>query len=173
MIGFKRVPDDQGHEAAARGTVDQRKFDVFISYSRRDAAFARRLQRALSSYLPPRDLPVPQRRLRVFRDESDFQGGEYGSALAAMLQSAATLLVICSPNSRASQYVGDEIARFSALRGKEHIICALNRGSSIAGIPVRLHRRLPTSLVGTNLQRSSRSVRTCDGARLAALANSW
>lgn len=52
------------------------RFDVFISYSRRDAAFARRLQMALVGYRPPRDLPVPQRALRIFRDESDFQGAD-------------------------------------------------------------------------------------------------
>lgn len=107
---------------------DDFKFDVFISYSRKDGAFARKLQRALSNYAPPPDLPVPQRRLRVFRDESDFRGNEYGSALKSMLQSSAKLLVICSPNSCASAYVGGEIASFATIRGKEHIVSALVGG---------------------------------------------
>src|SRR5215203_5241123 len=90
-------------------SVESFKFDVFISYSRRDLAFARKLQRALDNYTPPRDLRVPQRRLRVFRDESDFRGNEYISALESILASAAKVLVICSPHSRASAYVGAEI----------------------------------------------------------------
>jgi hypothetical protein len=96
------VAHAQAVEETAGGTFDRHRFDVFISYSRRDAAFARRLQRALSGYTPPADLPVPQRRLRVFRDESDFQGSEYQASLEETLRSAAKLLVICSPRSRAS-----------------------------------------------------------------------
>ena len=108
--------------------VEQFNFDVFISYSRRDIAFARRLHRALDTYTPPRDLRVPQRRLRVFRDESDFRGNEYGSALDSVLTSAAKLLVICSPHSRASAFVGAEIANFAAIRGKEHIVSVVLAG---------------------------------------------
>lgn len=104
------------------------KFDVFISYSRRDIEFARRLHRALDTYSPPRGLRVPQRRLRVFRDESDFRGNEYASALDSVLASAAKVIVICSPHSRASAYVGAEIASFAAMRGKEHIVSVLLAG---------------------------------------------
>ena len=108
--------------------VEPFKFDVFISYSRRDLAFARRLHRALDNYTPPRDLRVPQRRLRVFRDESDFRGNEYASALDSVLASAGKMLVICSPNSRASAYVGAEIASFASLRGQQHIVSVLLAG---------------------------------------------
>lgn len=109
-------------------SVEQFKFDVFISYSRHDLAFARRLQRALDNYTPPKDLRVPQRRLRVFRDESDFRGNEYSSALDSILASSGKVLVICSPRSRASAYVGAEIANFASLRGKEHIVSVLLAG---------------------------------------------
>ena len=122
--------EDQVPERSASGTFDQHTYDVFISYSRRDAAFARQLQRALANYAPPRDLAVPQRRLRVFRDESDFQGTEYQAALDRTLQAAAKLVVICSPSSRSSPYVGGEIAKFATLRGKENIVTVL-----LAGIP--------------------------------------
>ena len=70
------------NQTAAIETVEPYRFEAFISYSHRDAAFARRLHRALTGYHPPRELRVPQRRLRVFRDEWDFQGPEYGAALA-------------------------------------------------------------------------------------------
>jgi hypothetical protein len=48
--------------------------DAFISYSRKDKVFAARLHKALGNYQPPRDLPLTQRRLDVFRDEDDFTG---------------------------------------------------------------------------------------------------
>ena len=73
---------------------------------------------------------MPQRHLRVFRDESDFQGTEYQAALDGILQASAKLVVICSPSSRSSPYVGGEIARFATLRGKENIVPVL-----LAGIP--------------------------------------
>lgn len=110
------------------GTVFQ--FSVFISYSRKDIAFARKLENALESYRPPRHLPVPRRPLRVFRDESDFTGGEYSAALDRNLRNTSKLLVICSPNSRASKAVNQEIERFSAYRGTENIIPVL-----LAGVP--------------------------------------
>ena len=44
--------------------------DAFISYSRRDKAFAVALEKALENFKPPRDLNVPQRSLhRVSRRE--------------------------------------------------------------------------------------------------------
>ena len=103
-------------------------FDVFISYSRKDAAFARLLEQALRGYRPPKDLAVPQRNLRVFRDEADFTGAEYHASLDRCLKDSAALLVICSPHSSASEYVGDEIRRFAAHRGKEHIVPILLDG---------------------------------------------
>jgi hypothetical protein len=106
------------------------RYSVFISYSRKDIDFARKLEDALESYRPPRHLPVPRRHLKVFRDESDFTGGEYSAALDRNLRDASKLLVICSPNSRASGAVNQEIERFSAYRGTENIIPVL-----LAGVP--------------------------------------
>lgn len=104
------------------------RFDVFISYSRKDAAFARRLEQALKAYAPPRDLPAPQRTLRVFRDESDFVGTEYADALRRNLQVSRTLLVVCSPNAVDSAFVSEEIRLFTELRGREHIVTVLLAG---------------------------------------------
>lgn len=51
--------------------------DAFISYSRKDKSFAVLLKRTLRRYTPPSGLPVPKRRLNIFRDEEDFTGTEY------------------------------------------------------------------------------------------------
>jgi hypothetical protein len=107
-----------------------RKHDAFISYSRKDKGFAKALEKALESFRPPRGLDVPQRHLDVFRDEDDFTGVEYHQSVEGHLREAAKLIVLCSPDSRASRYVNDEISRFAATRGAAHIIPLL-----VAGIP--------------------------------------
>src|SRR5262245_40267615 len=104
--------------------------DVFISYSRKDRAFARRLDKALRNYQPPADLDLPQRHLRVFLDEEDFTGVEYRGSVARHLKDAARLIVLCSPHARASQFVDDEIRRFAESNGVGNIIPVL-----VSGIP--------------------------------------
>jgi hypothetical protein len=62
---------------APRPVLAPGEWDVFISYSRKDHAFATRLHAALNAYQPPRDLPLPQRRLQAFLDTSDFVAPDY------------------------------------------------------------------------------------------------
>ncbi len=92
------------------------RYDAFISYSRRDSAFATRLAKALEAYHPPKDLPVPQRHLSIFRDAEDFTGNEYFRGLDESLAGSRTMLLICSPHARDSRFVNDEVARFARLR---------------------------------------------------------
>jgi WD40 repeat protein len=104
--------------------------DAFISYSRKDRDFAIRLQKALANYTPQKDLPLPHRRVDVFRDEEDFTGAEYYQSLDRHLTDSSKLIVLCSPAARASRFVDDEIRRFGRSRGPQHIIPLL-----VAGIP--------------------------------------
>jgi len=104
------------------------RYDVFLSYSRKDEAFAVALERALRAYAPPKDLAVPQRRLTVFRDQTDMQGVELTRALDEHLRLTSKLIVLCSPDARASTYVNQEIASFVRTRGAEHCIPVLVRG---------------------------------------------
>ncbi len=104
------------------------KFDVFLSYSRKDVDFAGRLEKALRSYTPPKDLPVPHRHLSVFRDVTDMLGVELTEALDDKLRHTSKLVVLCSPDARMSPYVNREIDFFAGLRGPEHIIPVLVRG---------------------------------------------
>jgi hypothetical protein len=103
-------------------------YDVFISYSRRDRTFAEALEKALERYTPPKDLAVPQRHLRVFRDEQDFTGVDYEKAVGRHLQRSGSLIVLCSPAARQSRYVGDEIRTFAEARGADRIIPVLVDG---------------------------------------------
>jgi WD40 repeat protein/uncharacterized membrane protein len=104
--------------------------DVFISYSRKDKAFARRLDKALRDYQPPTDLPVPQRHLKVFLDEEDFTGVEYRESVGRHLKASSKLIVLCSPHARKSEFVNDEIRRFAELNELRNIIPIL-----VSGLP--------------------------------------
>jgi len=125
--------------------------DAFISYSRKDKAFAVAIEKALESYKPPRDLKVPQRHLVVFRDESDFTGVEYHGALAKHLGASAKLIVLCSPNARLSEFVNDEIRQFASLRGAANIIPVLVYGipNNEAGPGQEQDKAFPEALVQT------------------------
>src|SRR3954447_15021837 len=92
--------------------------DVFISYSRRDKAFAVELEHALRRYKPPSDLGVRDGYINVFRDENDFTAGDYRKVLDKELAGSATLVVVCSPNARESLFVDEEIRRFAKGRGE-------------------------------------------------------
>jgi hypothetical protein len=87
-----------------------------------------KLEQRLEKYKAPKDLPVHQGFLDIFRDESDFTGPEYRSSLAKHLEDSAALIVLCSPDARQSLYVNDEIRRFAQLKGTDRIIPILVRG---------------------------------------------
>jgi hypothetical protein len=109
--------------------VDLYFHDAFISYSHKDKRFAVLLERTLRRYKPPSGLPVPKRRLNIFRDEEDFVGTEYYDAVGRHLQGSRKLIVICSPNARASSFVNDEIQRFTQVHSDEDLIPVLIAGS--------------------------------------------
>lgn len=108
-------------------------FDAFISYSRKDTEFAKILGDKLGTYTPPKGLNVPQRRLKVFRDENDIIGNDYFKAIDNHLSISKKLIVICSPNAYKSPMVNDEIHRFTKRNGAKNIIPVL-----IDGLPNNL-----------------------------------
>jgi hypothetical protein len=118
----------QGVSAESSSPDDEHVFDAFISYSRKDKALAAQLSKALEAYRPPKDLAVRQRHLEVFQDEADFTGVEYFASVERHLTASGSLIVLCSPNARRSEYVNDEIRRFGKARGAERIIPVLGSG---------------------------------------------
>src|SRR6266567_1053954 len=93
------------------------RHDAFISYSRKNEAFASCLEKALERYKPPAGLQAPRRHLEIFRDKQDFTGNEYHGSLESHLRDSAKLIVICSPEACQSEYVNDEIRQFAHLKG--------------------------------------------------------
>lgn len=93
----------------------------FISYSRRDVATAKWLQRELESYRYPTSLVDPERRpvdspyIRpVFRDKTDLptSEGTFWEDIVRTLENSQYLIVLCSRHSASSEYVDKEIAAF-------------------------------------------------------------
>jgi WD40 repeat protein len=112
---------------------DDQQFDVFLSYSRKDEEFARKLEEALENYRLPKDVKtslVSKNRLSVFRDKKDLvpTDGDYYKTIEGYLKKSGNLIVICSPNSRRSQYVNQEIAVFLESHEPRRIIPILLSG---------------------------------------------
>jgi WD40 repeat protein len=109
------------------------QFDVFLSYSRKDEAFGRKLEEALENYTLPKDVnsrAISRKRLNVFRDKKDLvpNDADYYKAIEGYLNKSQYLVVICSPNARASDYVNDEIKAFLTANEANRIIPVLLSG---------------------------------------------
>lgn len=100
---------------------------AFISYSHRDIAIAKWLQRNLERFKLPteihNDINAKSRYLRpVFRDQSDLNTGILGYELRKNLEESKYLILICSKNSAQSQWVSDEAKAFVEMGRLDKII---------------------------------------------------
>jgi hypothetical protein len=107
-------------------------YDAFISYSRKNSDAADKIERDLQKFPLTREIRkrLGRRHLNVFRDVNDLTGNRLTPALEQNLEQSRTFVVLCSPASRASTYVGLEINRFAELREANKIVPVL-----IAGVP--------------------------------------
>lgn len=96
------------------------KYFAFISYNSKDTKWGKRVQRKLEGYRMPATLcsehgwerqPIKP----VFFAPTDIQPGGLSAELQERLQASRHLIVICSPNSARSQWVGKEIEFFHSL----------------------------------------------------------
>ncbi|MBQ8693919.1 MAG: toll/interleukin-1 receptor domain-containing protein [Synergistaceae bacterium] len=112
------------------------KYYAFISYSHKDMAIAKKLQKSLESYHLPAALikshpDLPKKINPVFMDESNLVAtGTLKTALQENLERSNYLIVICSPNSEKSEYVNDEVEYFIKLGRVDKIIPVI-----IDGVP--------------------------------------
>lgn len=103
-------------------------YRAFISYSHRDTQWAKWLHRSLERYVVPIDAYPPEKKLEkdgtkrlrrltpIFRDRDELSAsGSLTANIRAALESSENLIVLCSPDSAASQYVNAEIEIFRDL----------------------------------------------------------
>jgi len=111
------------------------RYRAFISYSHGDARFAHWLHRKLESWR----LPDKSRLTPVFIDRAELAAGSDLSAqVREALEQSAALVVVCSPNARASRWVGQEIELFRALHPDRPVLAALIEGEPDEAFPAPL-----------------------------------
>lgn len=102
------------------------RYFAFISYSSKDYKWGKRVQRRLEGYRMPATLCSKRGWKRkpinpVFFAPTDIQPGPLTDELKTRLLDSKHLIVICSPNSAQSDWVGQEIEYFYKELGKKDI----------------------------------------------------
>ncbi|AQR72381.1 toll/interleukin-1 receptor domain-containing protein [Sphingomonas sp. LM7] len=129
-------------------TMAEPRYAAFLSYSHADAATARWLHRKLEGYRVPRRLIgtigerglVPARLIPIFRDREELPAaGDLSSTVRAALQASSCLIVLCSRDAAASQWVGREIETFRTLHPNRPILAVLLDGAPGDCFPSALH----------------------------------
>src|SRR5574344_1304979 len=106
------------------------KYSAFISYNSNDDKWDKWLHRKLESFHLPsvirpekdEEKAVNIKKLKIFRYKSDLNTTSLTQGLAAELDESNYLIVICSPNSAQSEWVGKEIQHFIDTGKKDKII---------------------------------------------------
>jgi hypothetical protein len=118
----------------------QYKYFAFISYNAKDTEWGKRLQRKLEHYRLPATMCQEHGWQRtpirpVFFAPTDIQPGGLTEELQERLSSSRNLIVICSPHSAQSDWVGREIEFFHSLGRSENIHFFIVDGVPHSGDP--------------------------------------
>ena len=116
------------------------KYYAFISYNRKDTDWGKRIQRKLEHYRMPATMCSEMGWKRkpinpVFFAPTDIQPGGLTEELQERLRASRNLIVICSPNSAKSEWVGKEIEYFHSLGRTDNIHFFIVDGSPNSGDP--------------------------------------
>ena len=116
------------------------KYFAFISYNSKDTEWGKKLQKKLEHYKMPATLcnehgwkktPINP----VFFAPTDIQPGGLSEELQERLKTSRHLIVICSPNSAKSEWVGKEIEYFHSLGRTQNIHFFIVEGTPHSGDP--------------------------------------
>ena len=109
-------------------------YQVFISYSHTDSAFAKALFRALKRYNPIKEING-KKKLEIFLDESEASNNDLSLGITTALKSSEKMIVICSPSARKSRWVNKEVTLFNEIHGSGNIIPVLLTGDPSTAFP--------------------------------------
>ncbi len=113
-----------------KGPEISQKYWAFISYSHRDARWAKWLHRRLESYRLPTKLvqhgshgaSIPPKLSPIFRDQDELPtSSDLGTVIASNLAASRHLIVVCSPDAARSRWVNEEILAFKRLGRSDRI----------------------------------------------------
>ncbi len=118
----------------------QFKYFAFISYNSKDTAWGKKLQKKLEHYRMPATLCSEHGWKRtpispIFFAPTDIQPGGLSNELQERLCASQHLIVICSPNSAKSEWVGREIEFFHNLGRTNNIHFFIVEGTPHSGNP--------------------------------------
>lgn len=107
------------------------EYSAFLSYSRDDEVIGAKIEKDLQKYRIPSEYRPDARKARfnIFRDVHDVELGEYNEVIDKALQASKFLIILCSPSSRNSDYVTDEIKNFVKFHDRDHVIPVLVYGA--------------------------------------------
>lgn len=116
------------------------KYYAFISYNAKDTEWGKKLQKKLEHYKLPATLCSEHGWERrpinpVFFAPTDIQPGGLTEELQERLRASKNLVVICSPNSAKSEWVGKEIEFFHSLGRTKNIHFFIVDGAPHSGDP--------------------------------------
>lgn len=122
-------------------TDEGQTYWAFLSYSHRDEAAAKALQRRLETYRVPKRLVgrhtsagrVPARVRPVFRDRDELHAGaDLKAHVRDALAASRWMIVLCSPDAAGSPWVEREIVEFKKLHGEGRVLACIVAGEPYA-----------------------------------------
>jgi tetratricopeptide (TPR) repeat protein len=149
------------------------KYRAFLSYSHRDAGWAKWLHGRLEAfhfdkYLVGRETsvgPVPRTLRPIFRDREDFSGGHtLTGATVAALDASAALIVLCSPIAASRPAVNEEVRLFRSRHPDRPVIPVIIEGTVPDNLPPALRFELaadgsvtdrPITILGPDLREAA------------------
>ena len=135
-------------------------YAAFISYRHLplDAQVAKQVQHAIETFRMPRGAagtafpgwPHSGKTLgNCFRDQDELAATHsLPESIRQALVQSRSLIVVCSPQTKESPWVRQEIEMFAQLHGRERIVCVLASGTSEESIPPLLRTRLLPDTAG-------------------------
>lgn len=115
----------------------QKRYWAFISYSHKDSQIAEKWHRKLETYRVPntlvgtvgRDGVIPKRLFPIFRDRDELPtSSDLGANLREALGRSRFLIVIASPASASSRWVGEEVRHFKKVHRNGNVLALITSG---------------------------------------------
>lgn len=154
-------------------------FSAFISYRHGDidSRAAQELQKQLEHFRAPKGISAERKPFkRCYLDDGELSGGyDYAKQLREALKNSEWLIVVCSPGTKDSRWVNEEIDIFLEYHDRSRVLALLTGGEPEQSFPPRLLEETPAGDLliaadcrGDDLRQVLKNIRGDAFLRLAA-----